>query len=115
MELLEREEIQLPLERLFNTSNAKVLDFLLANEGLDYTEDEISQLTAIPSRTLQRSLHLLVSEHVIKRHKKTGRMLYYTANLSSPRVSGLLSYINSTLMNNLNASISENNPKKGSV
>ena len=103
MEVMEKEEGQLPLTRLFNTATAKVLDFLLTNEGLEYTEDEISELTIIPARTLQRSLQTLLDEQVIKRHKKTGRTFYYTANLSSPRVSGLLSYINSTLIFNLNA------------
>ena len=102
MEILEKEEnIQLPLTRLFPTANAKVLDFLLTNEGLQYTEDEISKLTVIPSRTLQRSIQNLLSEKVIKREKKNGRIYHYTANLSAPRVSGLLSYINSTMMSSL--------------
>lgn len=105
MEILEHEENQLPLTRLFNTSNAKVLDFLLTNEGLTYTEEEISELTLIPARTLQRSLQTLLSENVIKRERKNGRTFYYTANLTSPRVSGLLSYINSTLIYNLEQAI----------
>lgn len=110
MEVLEKEdgEIQLPLTRLFNTATAKVLDFLLTNEGLFYTEDEISELTTIPARTLQRSIQILLNEHVIKRERKNGRTFYYTANLSSPRVSGLLSYINSTLMFNLEDTIKKN-------
>ena len=112
MELLKQEETQLPLTRLFNTANAKVLDFLLTNEGLDYTEDEISDLTTVPERTLQRSLQSLLSEQVIKRSKKKGRVFYYTANLSSPRVSGLLSYINSTLIFNLDDAIRLSNPQK---
>ena len=111
MELLKQEETQLPLTRLFNTASAKVLDFLLTNEGLEYTEDEISELTVIPNRTLQRSLQSLLVEQIVKRHKKNGRMFYYSANLSSPRVSGLLSYINSTLIFNLDLTIRENNPK----
>lgn len=106
MEILEKEEdVQLPLTRLFPTANAKVLDFLLTNEGLQYTEDEISELTVIPSRTLQRSIQNLLSEKVIKREKKNGRTFYYTANLSAPRVSSLLSYINSTMMASLDEAI----------
>ena len=106
MEILEKEEdVQLPLTRLFPTANAKVLDFLLTNEGLQYTEDEISKLTVIPSRTLQRSIQNLLSEKVIKREKKNGRTYYYTANLSAPRVSSLLSYINSTMMASLDEAI----------
>ena len=106
MEILEKEDdVQLPLSRLFPTANAKVLDFLLTNEGLRYTENEISELTAVPSRTLQRSIQSLLSEKVVKREKKQGRTYYYTANLSAPRVSGLLSYINATLMDNLNEAL----------
>ena len=55
MELLEQEDTQLPLTRLFNTANAKVLDFLLVNEGLEYTEDEISELTAVPDPYTSKS------------------------------------------------------------
>lgn len=112
MVLPKPKENKLPLTRLFNTSSAKVLDFLLINEGLEYTEDEISELVVIPDRTLQRSLQTLLAEQVIKRYRGKGRMFYYTANLASPRVSGLLSYINSTLNDNLDRAIRENNPKK---
>ena len=116
MEILEKEETQLPLTRLFNTATAKVLDFLLTNEGLSYTEDEISELTAIPSRTLQRSIQTLLDEQIIKRERKNGRTFYYTANLSSPRVSSLLSYINSTLMFNLDAAMQKKrNSKKVAI
>ena len=108
MEILEKEDdVQLPLTRLFPTANAKVLDFLLTNEGLHYTEDEISELTTIPPRTLQRSIQSLLSEKVIKREKKNGRTFYYTANLSAPRVSSLLSYINSTMMASLDEALQE--------
>ena len=103
--MLEKEDnAQLPLSRLFPTVNAKVLDFLLTNEGLSYTEDEISELATVPSRTLQRSIQSLLSEKVIKREKK-GRTYHYTANLSAPRVSVLLSYINATMMDNLNEAL----------
>ena len=112
MKLLEQEEVQLPLTRLFNTAGAKVLDFLLTNEGLEYTKDEISELVTIPDRTLQRSLQLLLAEKIIKRSKKSGRVYHYTVNMSSLRVCGLLNYVNATLIFNLDHAINENNPKK---
>ena len=111
MEILDTEENQLPLTRLFNTSSAKVLDFLLTNEGLSYTEEEISELTLVPQRTLQRSIQILIHENIIKRERRNGRTFYYSANLSSPRVSGLLSYINSTLIYNLEQAIKKPLPK----
>ena len=107
MSILGHKSIQLPLARLFPTANAEVLDFLLTNEGLYYTYDEISKLSGVSSRTLQRSISTLLSEKVIKREKRNGRTYYYTANLSAPRVSGLLSYVNSTMMDNLNEIIKQ--------
>lgn len=100
-ENLSLEDSKLPLERLFDTANAKVLDFLFSNEDLDYTDNEISELAAIPERTLQRSLQILLHEKIIKRTKKKGRVFYYTLNLSSPRVENLFNYVNSTLLYNL--------------
>ncbi|RNJ78952.1 MAG: hypothetical protein D9C04_06240 [Nitrosopumilus sp. B06] len=100
-ENLSLEDSKLPLERLFDTANAKVLDFLFSNEDLDYTDNEISELAAIPERTLQRSLQILLHEKIIKRTKKKGRVFYYTLNLSSPRVENLFNYVNSTLIYNL--------------
>ena len=112
MELIHQEETRLPLVRLFNTANAKVLDFLLANEGLEYTEDEISELTHVPDRTLQRSMQSLLGERVVKRYRKNGRVYYYSVDLSNPRVSGLLSYVNSTLLENLDLAMRESHPPK---
>ncbi len=105
MEILEQEDVQLPLARLFNTASAKVLDFLLTNEGLGYTDDQISALAAIPNRTLQRALQTLLSEQVIKRDKKNGRTYRYTANTDSPHVGALLDYVNAVLVLNLESSI----------
>ena len=112
MELLEQKEAQLPLARLFDTASARVLDFLLANEGLEYTENEISELAAVPNRTLQRNLRSLLAEQVIKRDKKGDRVYRYSANVSSLRVSGLLDYINATLISNLDRAIDKNSRQK---
>lgn len=94
------DDVHLPLARLFNTTTAKILDFLLTNEGLFYTEGEISQLAAIPPRTLQRGIQILHKEKIITRERRR-RVFYYSTNLASPRTSGLFSYVNSTLMSNL--------------
>ena len=106
------EETRLPLVRLFNTENAKVLDFFLANEGLNYTEDQISELTLIPKQTLQKSLQSLLDERIIKCSVKKNGISHYMADLSSPRVSGLLSYTNSTLYFDLDTITPLDNPQK---
>lgn len=99
-----KHETNLPLTRLFNTATAKVLDFLLVNEGLRYKESEISELAAVPARTLQRSIQLLSEEKIIRSEKK-GRAYYYTVNLASPRVAALLEYMNSTMLDNFDSAL----------
>lgn len=110
-EILSLDDPKLPLERLFDTATAKVLDFLSSNEDLDYTDNEISELAAIPERTLQRCLQTLLQEKIIKRTKKNSRIFYYTLNLSSPRVVSLLDYVNATLISNLDQ-LSQKNPSR---
>ncbi len=100
MEIIEQEDVNLPFARLFNTASAKILDFLLTSEILEYTKEEISELTRIPSRTLERSLQLLLHEEIITRRKKN-RVYYYAINLSSLRVNGLRDYMDATLLFNL--------------
>ena len=110
VKLLEREEARLPLERLFNTASSRVLDLLLANEGLEYTKDEISELAAVPDRTLRRILRLLLAERIVKRRGADGRAYHYAADVSSPRAVGLLDYVNATMILNLDHAAAGNGP-----
>lgn len=103
---LEQEYTELPLTRLFDTANARVLDFLLSNEGLHYTAGEISELVAVPDRTVKRSLQELLAEQLIRR-RKDGRTYHYTADLASPRTNDLLRYINSHCSSTLITSCAE--------
>ena len=112
MSELETEPAQLPLERVFSTATARVMDFLLENDGFKYTESQLSTLAGVPSRTLQRSLQLLLDEELIKRSKKSGRTYNYTANLDSPRVVALLKYANSTILSNLDIMFEKNSQSK---
>lgn len=91
---------ELPLSRLFGNSSARVTDFLLVNEGLRYTEAEISEHASVPPRTLHRILQNLLDEQIIVR-MRVGRTYYYATNPSSIRTAGLLRYMNATLMDNL--------------
>lgn len=93
-------DAHLPLARLFDATTAKILDLFLTNEGLFYTKGEISKLAAIPPRTLHRGMQVLLKERIVKRERR-GKTFYYSANPSSPRASGLFSYVSSTLTSNL--------------
>lgn len=110
VKLLERGGERLPLARLFDTASSKVLDLLLANGGLEYTKDEISGLAAVPDRTLRRILRLLLAERIVKRRRAGGRAYHYAADVSSLRVSGLLDYVNATMILNLDHAVAGNDP-----
>lgn len=91
----------LPLERIFDISSAKVLDFLLLNQKFDYSESDISNLANIPPRTLQRILPNLINENIIIRTRKSSKSFMYQANLESKRTSALLEYVKATMEENL--------------
>ncbi len=91
----------LPLARVFNSTNAKVLDFLLTNQRFDYSESDITKLANIPPRTLQRSLPLLLEEGLVRRTRKSGKAFMYEANLDSKRLQALHEYIKESRIENL--------------
>lgn len=91
----------LPLDRIFGTSSAKVLDFLLLNRDFDYSETDISKLAFVPYRTLQRTLPRLLDENLVRQTRKSGRSLMYEANLDSKRTQALLQYVKASMEENL--------------
>lgn len=72
----------------------------MTNEGLFYTESEISKLAGIPPRALRRAMRILREERIVTRERRRGTF-HYSADRSSERTGGLLSYVDSTLMSNL--------------
>jgi len=90
-----------PLKRIFNNAAAKVLDFLVLNQKFDYTESDLSRLSGVPSRTLQRALPCLLDENLVVITRKSGRCNMYTANLESKRLLALQDYVKATIEDNL--------------
>ena len=43
-----------PLESIFQNTAARILDFLILNQKFDYSAPEMSKITQIPLRTIQR-------------------------------------------------------------
>lgn len=103
----------LPFGRLFNTPTARVLDLLVCNTGLKYSEDEISRLAGVPSRTLRRALKVLVDDKIVKRSRKSRHAFYYEADVSSSRVEGLERYVTSTMLSNLDQAVLKARKKTG--
>jgi transcription initiation factor IIE alpha subunit len=94
-------ESDYPLERIFPTTSARLIDFLSLNQKLNYTENEIGEEANIPLRTLQRVLYELIDEGLITREKKEGNAYRYEINLNSERARALILYIKSTVRENI--------------
>ena len=72
-----------PLEAIFQNTSARILDFLVLNQRFDYSAPEISKITRVPLRTLQRVLPHLVSKEIIKETGKIGKTRMYMLNTES--------------------------------
>ncbi len=86
-----------PLEKVFGNCNARVLDFFVLNRGLDYSASEISNITHIPLRSIQRSLPHLVKCKLIKEVNKVGNSRMYLLDESSELARLLTQYVDTSL------------------
>ena len=86
-----------PLERTFNSTSARVLDFLILNQQFDYSQSDISRLARVPPRSLQRILPTLVSEKLVSRSRKSGKSFMYLFNSKTERGQALLRYFRRTM------------------
>lgn len=86
-----------PLERVFRNSTSRVLDFLLLNPDFDYSVAELSKITEIPLRTLQRVLPNLVEHGLIKERRKVGNTTMYILKTDSKLVQALQQYLNTAI------------------
>jgi hypothetical protein len=91
-----------PLERLFHSTCARVLDFFIMNQKFDYSYSDISKLASVPTRTLQRILPILLEEELIIKTRKSGKALMYIFNQNSEKGKALEFYFNATLKKDLN-------------
>jgi hypothetical protein len=72
-----------PLEVIFQNTTARILDFLVLNQKFDYSAPEISKITQIPLRTLQRVLPHLVKKELVKETGRIGNTRMYMLNTES--------------------------------
>lgn len=82
-----------PLESIFQNSPARVLDFLILNQNFDYSAAEISRITGIPLRTVQRVLPHLVQKELVKETGKIGNTRMYIINSKSELSELLRQYV----------------------
>jgi hypothetical protein len=92
-----REEIiyngKRPLESIFRTSISRVLDFLILNPKFDYSAPEMSRITKVPLRTLQRILPHLVAKELVKETGRIGNTKMYILNTESELAKALRYYV----------------------
>jgi DNA-binding transcriptional regulator YhcF (GntR family) len=104
-EVFTRQEISYnknrPLESIFQNTAARILDFLILNQKFDYSAPEMSKITQIPLRTIQRVLPHLVEKELIKETGKIGNTRMYMLNTKSELTELLRQYVIATINTNI--------------
>ena len=62
-----------PLERIFQNNIARILDFFVYNQNFDFSTSEVSEISEVPLRTVQRIIPQLVKKESIKEVKSGKR------------------------------------------
>ncbi|CAI9831739.1 hypothetical protein IBTHAUMO2_390008 [Nitrosopumilaceae archaeon] len=93
---------RLPLGRIFDAPEARILDLLFCNEGLSYTRGEIAGITKVQEGRIDGYLRSLLEEGMIKT-AGSGSGASYAANHNSKRAACLLEYVNETIRSNFEA------------
>ena len=81
-----------PLERIFQNNISRILDFFIFNQNFNFSTSEISELSDIPLRTVQRILPHLVEKEIIKEIKINKKNKTYELNKNSELVEVLNKY-----------------------
>lgn len=105
MESSDRQEVaynrDTPLEGIFRNSIARILDFLILNQDFDYSPAEMSRISGIPLRTVQRAVTHLVQKNLVKENRPVGNTTMYILNLESPLAVALRECIKTAINQNV--------------
>src|SRR5919107_842287 len=94
-----------PLERIFQNNIARIIDFFIINQNFNFSTVEISELSDVPLRTIQRIIPQLVEKEIIKEVKKSKRSKAYELNKDSELAEILNKYAISTMNSFINEEI----------
>jgi predicted AAA+ superfamily ATPase len=86
-----------PLESIFRNSTSRILDFLILNSKFDYSSSEMSKITKVPPRTIQRVLPHLVTTKLVKETGKIGNTKMYILNTQSELAEILRRYVQTAI------------------
>jgi hypothetical protein len=101
-----------PLERIFRNATARVLDFLIVHEDLDYSPAEISRITEIPIRTVQRVIPHLLQRQIIKQSRSVGNTTMYVLNSGSQTAIALKRLVDAEINSNVDEARREHQKAK---
>ena len=100
-----------PLERIFQNNIARIIDFFIINQNFNFSTVEISELSDVPLRTLQRIIPQLVEKEIIKEVKKSKKNKAYELNKDSELAEILNKYAISTMNSFINDEIRQGKNK----
>ncbi len=89
------------LERVFNSTHARVLDFLIMNQHFDYSHSDICKSAGISPRSLDRILPVLLEEKLVIKTGKSGKAYMYMFNNNSEKGRLLEKYCKIALKENI--------------
>jgi hypothetical protein len=101
-----------PLERIFQNSIARIIDFFIINQNFNFSTVEISELSDVPLRTIQRIIPQLVEKEIIKEVKRSKKNKAYELNKDSELAEILNGYAISTMNSFINKGIQQGKNKK---
>ncbi len=81
-----------PLERIFQNNIARILDFFIINQNFNFSTIEISEISDVPLRTVQRIIPQLVEKEIINEVKLNKKNKTYELNKYSELVEILNKY-----------------------
>ncbi|HLE74511.1 MAG TPA: transcriptional repressor [Candidatus Bathyarchaeia archaeon] len=78
-----------PLERLFGSSMARLLDFFTLHENYEYSKTEVAECAEVSIRTVLRALPYLEEHGIVKHTRTVGNAEMYQTNTESPIIQHL--------------------------
>jgi len=98
-----------PLERIFQNNISRILDFFIFNQNFNFSTSEISDLSDVPLRTVQRIIPHLVKKEIIKEIRMNTKNRVYELNKDSELVEILHKYSIATMNSFIRNTQIENN------
>ncbi|MBI4214627.1 hypothetical protein HY546_01400 [archaeon] len=78
------------LEVIGDSTENRVVDFLIGGKGLDYSKKDIADGCGMSRPTLYKALPLLLGRGVVKSTRNIGRIKLFTLNTENEKVKALL-------------------------